>query len=183
MSLYTPEVVSKAVNLGLEAAARIADMTGTLSDDRAKHVKSAIDKMRAAGLLSTQDTTVVPLEWWQKPKPGRKREKNGRYAPLRDPSELAQQVIQEPLVPLDSVLSEAAPYEYQPHERPNARGLPVLSENGYPDHLARITDPQETGRETRLWLLEQARNERRAEVLHQAAEQAVKIREKRAAVS
>jgi hypothetical protein len=52
------------------------------------------------------------------------------------------------VTPRDAVLAAADPYVYAEHERPNARGLPVLSANGHPSHTARITDPMTPGNDT-----------------------------------
>lgn len=169
LSLYSPEAVSQAVELGLEAVARVTDMTQTLSDDRAACIRSAIEKMEAAGLLSVEESPYINKAWWSKPKARQPRGEDGKFASFLDAGELAEQIVQEALIPLDLVLKAAAPYEYQVGERPNARGLPVMSASGHPSHLARIADPQEPGRDTNAFVRERELNERRAIILEEAA--------------
>jgi len=169
VSLYRPEVVSKTIELCLEAAARIADMTGTLSDDRTKRVSSVIEKLQAVGLLVEEESPYINTAWWAKKKKSKQpRDEDGKFAPFLDAGELSEQVIQEPLVPLDMVLTVAAPYQYDRTERPGARGLPVLSDNGYPSHLARIADPMEPGRSTMDWAQARNADQREATVLVEA---------------
>lgn len=181
VSLYTPEAVSQAVELGLEAVARTADMTLTLSDDRAACIRSAIEKMQVAGLLCAEESPYINKVWWSKPPAKQPRDEHGKFASFIDAGELAEQAVQESLIPMDFVLATAAPYEYQEGERPNARGLPVLSANGHPSHLARVADPQEPGRDTTEWVRERKLNERRAIILEEAAIKAAQKKLRKAA--
>ncbi len=181
MSLYTPEVVSRAVDLSLEAAARTADTTRTLSDDRSEPIRAALDTLTAAGILAASDrpeATATP--WWAKSSVrGQLRDQHGRFSLVRDAEELAADTLQQPLIPLDSVLADAGPYEYTEDDRPNARGLPLLSQNGYPSHLARVADPQENGRNTKQWVRERHFDRLRAEALKEAAAPAAAKKQRR----
>lgn len=183
ISLYRPEVVSKAVELCLEAVARVSDLTGTLSDNRARGVTSAIEKLQEVGLVAREESPYINTAWWvkKKRKSQQPRTDDGKFAPLVDAGELAEQIIQDPLVPLDMVLPAAKPYEYSREERPNARGLPILSANGYPSHLARVADPQEAGRSTAEWVQARHQDEREAGILAEAAERAAQRKRRRQA--
>ncbi|MGQ3384493.1 hypothetical protein [Glutamicibacter sp. TV12E] len=182
VALYRTEVVSKTVELCLEAAARISDMTRTLSDDRTQRVSSVIEKLQAVGLLVAEESPYINTAWWaEKKKSKQPRGEDGKFAPFLDAGELTEQVIQEPLVPLDMVLSAAAPYQYERTERPGARGLPVLSDNGYPSHLARVADPMEPGRSTMDWIQARNADQREASVLVEAVDLAAAKKRRRLA--
>lgn len=180
VAFYRPEVVAKAVELTLESAARIADLTGTLSDDRTQAVISAIEKLHDAGLVIEEESPYINTAWWgRKQQPKQPRNQDGKYASYQEASELARNAVQAPLIPLDAVMIDAAPYEYTREERPNARGLPVLSANGHPSHLARIADPQEPGRSTAEWVQGRHADHREATILVQATERAVQRKRRR----
>lgn len=180
VAFYRPEVVAKAVELSLEAVARVADLTGTLSDDRTQAVISVIEKLHEAGLVAEEESPYVNKAWWgQKQQSKQPRNQDGKYASYQEASELAEQAVQAPLIPLDRVMVDAAPYEYAREERPNARGLPVLSANGYPSHLARVADPQEPGRSTAEWVQGRRADQREAMILVQASERAVQRKRRR----
>lgn len=179
LSLYGPEVVSQAVLLGLEAKARVADTTLTLSDDRAAAVREGIKELTTAGLLAPI-TKAPHLVKSPPPAPKRKRDALGQYALESDPSALAARSVQIELFPLDLVLANAERFEYQQHERPNARGLPVLSANGHPSHLSRVTDPMEPGTNTRADVFQRKADDRSAHVLALAAPEAVRMKERKA---
>lgn len=150
LSIYSPDVVAEAVHLALEAAAREADQQLTLSDDRDAPMRIAVVLLHDAGIIGRQEHVAPPTPP-QRPKRvrPRKRDTAGQYVIEATPSELAQQAVQTELLPLDAALCGAPIYVYTEHERPNARGLPVLSANGHPSHLARIADPMEAGSDTR----------------------------------
>lgn len=180
MAFYRPEVVSKAVELALESAARVADLHNTLSDDRAQAVTSVIEQLHESGLVEEEESPYVNTAWWSgRPAQKQPRAKDGKFASYQEATELAEQVVQLPILTLDQVLTEAEPYQYQREERPNARGLPVLSANGHPSHLARVADPQEPGRSTADWVQERAVDEREAHVLAVAASKASERRRRR----
>lgn len=182
VALYRPEVVSKTIELCLEAAARISDMTRTLSDDRTRRVSSVIEKLQSVGLLVEEESPYINTAWWAKKRKSKQpRGEDGKFAPLLDAGELTEQVLQEPLVPLDMVLSTADPYEYQQDERPGARGLPILSDNGHPSHLARIADPMEPGRSTIDWVKARHTDQRDATVLVEAVNLAAARKKRRQA--
>lgn len=180
LALYTPEVVSQAVLLGLEAKARVADMALTLSDDRAAAVRDGIKMLTTAGLLAPISTAPTLVKTAPLTKRRRKRDAIGQFALEHDPAELAARSVQIELFPLDQVLAGADCFEYREDERPNARGLPVLSANGHPSHLARVTDPMEPGQNTLVDALWRKSEDRSAQALAQAAPEAVRIKERKA---
>lgn len=181
LTLYTADVVAEAVLLALEAKAREADMTLTLSDDRTAGIREAISMLEEAGVLAPAD---APLHLTPPPAPPvyrrtRKRDEAGRFAPEFDPSELAEQFVQSELFPMDAVLAHAGRFEYEEEDRPNARGLPVLSANGHPSHLARVADPMEPGNDTRADFRRRQSEHRHAVALMEAAPEVIRIRNNR----
>lgn len=183
MTLYTADVVAEAIVLALEAKAREADQTLTLSDDREASVREAVSMMVEAGVLASQD---APLHLAPPPPPPpykrtRKRDDAGRYAAEFEPSQVAAQCVQTELFPLDSALAAAPAFEYEEHERPNARGLPVLSANGHPSHLARVTDPMEPGADTRAEARRRHSDHLHALALVEAVPEVVRVKAQRRA--
>lgn len=180
LSIYSPDVVAEAVHLALEAAARDADRQLSLSDDRTAPVRVVLVRLRDAGIITEhhQPTAPTPL----RPRV-RKRKRNaaGQYAIEATPSELAQQFVQGELLPLDAALAAAPCYEYAEHERPNARGLPVLSANGHPSSLSRVADPMEPGSDTRAECRSRYADHQHALALVTAAPDAARRRNRRAA--
>jgi len=155
LTLYPAAVVAEAVDITLEAAARLGDTGGTLSDDRLNHVRAALLALRDAGVLDPECTTLTHAT-----------------APMTRAKcsavELAEGVLQEPILPLDSVLARAAPYEYSEDDRPGQRGLPVLSQNGHPSHLARLCDPRDPYMDTPADVRRRRRKNRQGTVLAEA---------------
>lgn len=180
MSIYTPEVVAEAVALALEAVAREADLQLTLSDDRQAPLRVVLVRLLDAGILAPHDAPQAPRPPRMRTLP-RKRDAAGQYAIEVTPSELAQQAVQTELLPLDAVLSAAPCYTYTEHERPNARGLPVLSANGHPSHLARIADPMEPGSDTRAECRARHAESQHAAALVEASAEAARRRNRRRA--
>lgn len=56
-------------------------------------------------------------------------------------TDIAQNVSLVPIRPLDWTLIDAQSYAYGYTDRPLSRGMPVLSADGHPSHLARVCDP------------------------------------------
>lgn len=183
LSIYSPDVVAEAVHLALEAAAREADQQLTLSDDRDAPLRHAVVLLHDAGIIGRQEHTAPPVPPAPRPKRirPRKRDTAGQYVIEVTPSELAQQAVQTELLPLDISLCGAPLYTYTEHERPNARGLPVLSANGHPSHLARLADPTEAGSDTRAECRMRRADHRHAVALVEAQPEAARRRNRKLA--
>lgn len=145
LSIYEPEVVAQAVAIALEAVARDADNRLTYGDDRIGPIRDTVRDLQAAGLLGGPPPPPPQNKPRKRP---RKRSGDGRYVLETEPSKLAAECVQVTIDDLDARLITADPYRYREDDRPNARGLPLLSANGHPSHLARITDPEEPGNST-----------------------------------
>lgn len=169
LSTFAPEVVAEAVLLGLEVKARISDKGLTLSDDRLAGVRAALVMFQEAGIISNRRGLSPRLS-------EAVRSKRGAARPA---VALAAEVVQEPLDGLDEVLANAEPYTYGEGERPGQRGLPLLSAEGHPSHLARVADPADPQGDTGQ-LARRRRSERRqANVLLEAGWKAAEAREPR----
>ncbi|GAB3191790.1 hypothetical protein [Nesterenkonia suensis] len=163
LTIYPAEVVAEAVTITLEAAARLGDTTGTLSDDRQAHLRAALLDLRDAGLLDSETTTLTRAM----------ASKTG----ARNPAvALAAEVIQEPISGLDQLLPHAEPHQYAESDRPGRRGTPVLSANGHPSHLARVCDPRDPTLDTPADVRRRRRKARQARVLSEAAREVQAVR-------
>lgn len=119
-----PTETSYAVAIVLEATAR--DVETRHAGDPAgirrhtpRAIRTAIATMRGRGLLAGTPHHVA----------------------TGDGTALAQATAPVPIRPMDWTLIDAPAYAYGYGDRPLARGMPVLSADGHPSHLARITDP------------------------------------------
>lgn len=117
---FGPAVVALAVGAALESVARAVDTPGVPNSDQRAALADTMRLLETTGLTG----------------PG-----SAPKATRRTPDSLAAAAIGRPVEALDVALPEAAAYRYGPGERPGARGLPVLSADGHPSHLARICDP------------------------------------------
>lgn len=117
---FGPAVVALAVGAALEAVARAVDTPGVPNGAQRAALADTMTLLENVGITG----------------PGA-----APKATRQTPDSLAAAAIGRPVEPLDVVLPEAAAYRYGPGERPGARGLPVLSADGHPSHLARICDP------------------------------------------
>src|SRR4051794_11754042 len=137
LSLYDPAVVSRAIALALQAAARTAAETLTLSDARKAPLRTLLAALTAAGVLAKpappapRPVTTLP----------RRRNAKGQFAIETTPAELAAASVEQMVLPIDETLAFAPRFIYREADRPNARGLPVLSANGHPGSLRRVFDP------------------------------------------
>jgi hypothetical protein len=168
--LHEPATVSIAVEIAVEAAARLIDTTMTLSDDRTAPLAATMTLLTDAGIIDHPGTRRTSLR--------------PRHLTLvRDtvPAlDLATEYVPT-VTPRDHTLTAAPAYVYAEHERPNARGLPVLSANGYPSHTARITDPMTPGNDTAETTRHRASQTRNATVLIEAAPKVISIKSRKAA--
>jgi hypothetical protein len=169
LSLHEPATVSTAVEIAVEAAARAIDTTLTLSDDRLAPLAATMTLLEGAGIIAA---------------PARTRSTQKiRHLRLVVDDAPAVQVAAEyvpTVTPRDAVLALVPPYVYAEHERPNARGLPVLSANGHPSHTARVTDPMPPGNDTAETARQRGSQRRNATVLIAAAPKVINIKERQA---
>jgi hypothetical protein len=173
LALYPPGAVAEAIVLALEAVARKTDLTRNLSQNRRGPILEVLGTLYDAGILAPSETPAPPRPVSKRP---RKRDLTGQFVSEQTPTDLAQTYVQEPLVPLDSALTHAPCHTYREDDRPNARGLPVLSAGGHPSHLARLVDPAEPGASTRADHMRRQAQHRAATVLVQAAPEAARRR-------
>jgi hypothetical protein len=166
--MHEPATVGVAVEIAVEAAARTIDTQLTLSDDRIDPLRLVMETLADAGIIGA-------------PTAGRSR----ALAPRRhlhavpdnavSSVELAAEYMPT-VTERDAVLAAAPAYVYAEHERPNARGLPVLSANGHPSHTARITDPMTPGNDTAETFRQRRAQRRSATVLVEAAPKVVSLK-------
>ncbi|QDK01955.1 hypothetical protein SEA_VIBAKI_75 [Arthrobacter phage Vibaki] len=168
LSLHEPATVSIAVEIAVEAAARAIDTTLTLSDDRLGPVAATMTLLTDAGIIDHPTT--------------RKTTHRTRHLSVVDidPLDLAAEYVPT-ATPRDAALALAPAYIYAEHERPNARGLPILSANGHPSSTARIADPMPPGNDTAETSRQRASQRRSATVLIEAAPKVISIKTRQAA--
>jgi len=169
LSMHEPATVSKAVEIAVEAAARTIDTTLTLSDDRTTPLRAAVTMLARAGIVDAPARRTS-----HKPRPLHLVVDD---APAVD---LAAETVPT-VTPRDAVLTLAPAYEYSQHERPNARGLPVMSAAGHPSHTARIADPMTPGNDTAATAAERRQQARAAGILVEAAPKVVILKARAAA--
>lgn len=177
LSIYDPLVVSEAVGLALEVAAREIDTRGTLSDDLRAELAGSVAALLAAQIID-RPGPVVSLPPRGVPSNVRQLapRRRGKRAPLigqamfgESPAVVVETMLNKCPAPYDMTVLNAAPHVYAVGERPLMRGLPVLSAAGHPSHLARITDPQDTYGSTSKDTQQRAVRNRQARVLVAAA--------------
>lgn len=166
--MHEPATVGIAVEIAVEAAARTIDTQLTLSDDRVDPLRLVMETLTDAGIIGL-------------PTAGRSKALSPRRHLHAVPDnavssvELAAEYM--PTVePRDAVLAAAPAYIYQEHERPNARGLPVLSANGHPSHTARITDPMTPGNDTAATYRDRKAQARSAGILVEASPKVISLK-------
>lgn len=162
LSLHDPDVVSRAAAIVLEAVSRRAEEISEPGTDLVPAVRAAVGVLVESGILAGPEGHLLP------PSPG-----GGRST---SPASLAAAASPVPVLPIDWVLTEAPNFHYGPGDRPGARGLPVLSEDGNPSHLARIVDPAVPGASTAAAAQARALSTRRAGILAAAAPHTVEIK-------
>lgn len=170
LSLHEPATVSIAVELAVEAAARQIDTTLTLSDDRTGPLHAAMTLLTDAGIIGHPGTRRTT-----------QRTRHLAVVPDLDEALTVAAEYVPTVTPRDAALALAPAYVYAEHERPNARGLPVLSANGHPSHTARIADPMTPGNDTAETARQRASQRRSAGVLLEAAPKVVQIKTRMAA--
>jgi len=150
--LAGPVEASYAVAIVLEATARDVE-TRHAGDPRAvqreapRAVRGALQTMRQRGLLAGTPRSVA----------------------TGDGTALAQEVAPVPIRPMDWTLIDAQSYAYHYGDRPLSRGMPVLSADGHPSHLARLADPADPLTPTTQDAQQRASSRRTGAVLAAAA--------------
>lgn len=153
---HEPAVIAAAVAVIIEAAAREAEQhLGAELRDLA--LRRAGEQCRVAGLL------------WPPPVES--------PAPIPAGTDLTTLGISAP-APYDSAVIESAPFDYEPTDRPNQRGAPLLSASGHASHTARIVDPADGERPTTAVVYERHAQQRKAQTLAAAARRVANTREK-----
>lgn len=160
LTVYPAEVVAQAVTITLEAAARLGDTTGTLSDDRQTKLREALTRLRTAGILDAETTTLS-------------RAMASKTGTGRPAVALASEIIQDPIIGLDELLPQAQRFTYAEEDKPGRRGTPLMSADGHPSHLARVCDPRDPTMETGEDVRRRRRKTRQATVLSHAAHEVV----------
>jgi hypothetical protein len=165
LSLHEPATVATAVEIAIEAVARQVDTNLTLSDDRHAPLREAMVMLTDAGIIDHAGT--------------RKTAHRTRHLRLVTDDTVAVEAAAA-YVPTvthrDAVLALAPAYEYEAHERPNARGLPIMSAAGHPSHTARITDPMTPGNDTAATHRQRQQQARAAGILVEAAPKVVVLK-------
>jgi hypothetical protein len=170
LSLHEPATVATAVEIAIEAAARTIDTTLTLSDDRLAPLRDVMTMLCDSGIVEHAGT--------------RKTAHKVRHLRLVTDDTVAVEAAATfipTVTPRDAVLALAPAYVYAEHERPNARGLPIMSAAGHPSHTARITDPMTPGNDTAETSRTRRQQARAAGILVAAAPKVVHIKARKAA--
>jgi len=173
LAMHEPATVGIAVEIAVEAAARTIDTQLTLSDDRVSPLREVMATLLDCGIIGV-------------PTAGRSKTLSPRRHLHAVPDnavtsiELATEYMPT-VTERDAALASAAPYVYAEHERPNARGLPIMSANGHPSHTARITDPMTPGNDTAQTFRDRRAQARSAAILIDAAPNVIKIKARTAA--
>jgi hypothetical protein len=170
LSLHEPATVATAVEIAIEAAARTIDNTLTLSDDRHAPLRNVMTMLCDSGIVDHPGT--------------RKTAHKPRHLRLVTDDTAAVEAAASyipTVTPRDAVLALAPAYVYAEHERPNARGLPILSAAGHPSHMARITDPMTPGNDTAETGRQRRQQARSATILVAAAPKVITIKARAAA--
>lgn len=164
LSMHEPATVSLAVEISIEAAARTIDTALTLSDDRTSPLRAAVQLLAGAGIVDDHARRSSH------------RTRHLRLVVDNAPAvELATETVPT-VTPRDATLALAPAYQYQQHERPNARGLPIMSAAGHPSHTARIADPMTPGNDTAATAAERRQQARAAGILVEAAPKVIQLK-------
>ena len=110
---------------------------------------AAVDALRRVGVLASTTPPATPA--------------------TGTAMDMAQAATLVPVRPIDWQLADAAAYAYAPTDRPLARGMPVLSADGHPSHLARLCDPADPETPTSADVDARDRARRGGRVLAEAA--------------
>ncbi|MGL3805860.1 hypothetical protein ACSYDW_07145 [Paeniglutamicibacter sp. R2-26] len=187
VGLYTVEVVAEAVRIALEAVARVIDDGTLLSAPQADLLADRVADLVTGRLIYFPEPASAAAEPVLAPVVPIRRPRRGKLAPAPDQPLLTEWLTPLELAtvhgatPLDDTLIHAEPIAYGPEDRPLMRGLPVLSANGHPSSLARITDPVDQLVSTRTTVTSTKTRTRQATVLVTALPKAVKRRRRNAA--
>lgn len=162
LALHGPEVTRRAIRLILEAAARHADTTLALGDDRANPIRQAVAQLQEVGLLAQPGATLTPHPHLVPHRVGKQARDNAIH--------VACQHTQLTLFDVNAIDAPAHPYG--PRDRPNLRGLPVLSATGRLSSLAHVCDPADPLTDTQDTVAHQHNITHAARILAAAVPQA-----------
>lgn len=167
LAIYEPAVVAEAVALALEAAARVIEGQTTLSDDRQAVLAGKVRDLVAARIIqSPGQLKAMPRHEHIVAGPRRRKHQSANQISFTESPEIvAEAVTGEPSKSYDSAVLAAKPHRYKTKDRPLMRGLPILSADGHPSHLARVTDPQDAYTDTPQDCADRARRTRQAKVV------------------
>ncbi|ASX98672.1 hypothetical protein SEA_COLUCCI_1 [Arthrobacter phage Colucci] len=147
LTMYEPSVISEAVGLALESSARQIETLTTLSDNRRVKLAVSVTDLVTARIIQEPGSAPVEDPAPVAPAPaGRRRRRKHESAnqlSFASPEILAEGVTKTNTEPYDAAVLAAQPHRYGKDDRPYMRGLPLLSADGHPSHLARIEDPQD----------------------------------------
>lgn len=152
--ITTAPETAHAVAITLEAVARRVEHDyphpGPDRDAAAHDVlAAAVAELRRVGVLASSTPPAAPA--------------------AGTAMDMAQAATLVPVRPIDWQLADAAAYAYAPTDRPLARGMPVLSADGHPSHLARLCDPADPETPTSADVDARDRARRGGRVLAEAA--------------
>lgn len=177
LTMYEPSVVAEAVGMALESVARNIEAVTTLSDNRRAKLAISVTDLVTARIIQEPGTDHVPTPAPAPlPTPGRRRRRKHESANQLSfcaPDILAESATQTPTAPYDAAVLAAPKHRYGADDRPLMRGLPLLSADGHPSHLARIEDPQDAYASTSEDAAARSRRTRQATVVVAAVPHAV----------
>ncbi|AYD81495.1 hypothetical protein HYP71_gp001 [Arthrobacter phage KBurrousTX] len=168
LTMCEPTVVSEAVGLALESSARLIESTTTLSDNRRAKLAASVSDLVTARIIHAPGTIPTDTPPPPPPTPGRRRRRKHESAnqlSFATAEILAEGATKQDTKPYDGPVLEAPKHRYDKDDRPLMRGLPLLSADGHPSHLARIEDPQDAYASTSDDFDARSRRTRQATVL------------------
>lgn len=170
-----PAVVSRAVELYLEAAAAHAADTIPPGDGRGRRqaLAAAAERLRTARIVGPPLGLPERDGHWTPEYPDEK------VTTDKDAAKVAALHGQHP-TPADGARVDAAPRIPDPDARPRAMGqLPDTSMEGYPSHLVQAADPIDPlGPDNQVLAFQRQNRDRRAQVIAQAVDPIVDMRTK-----
>lgn len=163
--------------MALESSARRIETTTTLSDNRRAHLAVSVTDLVTARIIQEPGSVPVEVPAPVAPVPaGRRRRRKHESAnqlSFCTPDILAEGATQTPTASYDAAVLAAPKHRYDKDDRPLMRGLPLLSADGHPSHLARIEDPQDAYASTSEDYQTRSRRTRQATIVVAAVPHAV----------
>lgn len=125
---FTPETVSTAIHLALEAQARALHDTRVRSQDPRPQLANTLAQLAKSGIV------LLP----KAPAPATTGATGTHPGP---PAHLVHRSTGHTPTKVDQAMIRAHPFRYAPADRPGVRGLPLFSKNWHPSSLACVLDP------------------------------------------